>query len=97
MMLTNAQLTAICERVATVAVSYAIGYGVIDAGDAQVWTGLLVAIVSGGFALWQNRAKRIAEKAAAAGMTVIAPPDIADTTKSPAIVSSTRNVVVPKP
>ena len=95
-MLTNVQLSAVFERLATVAVSYAVGAGFLDAGDAQIWSGLIVAVLSGGYAIYTNRAKRLAERAASAGMTVVAPPQIADASKSPDVVSSAAVAVVPK-
>lgn len=94
--LNNSQIIAFVERLAVVATSYAVGKGFVAPEDATTITAVLVAVVSGGIALWNNRSKRLAERAASAGMTVVAPPQIADHTKSNAIVSNTDNMVVSK-
>jgi hypothetical protein len=94
--LNNSQVIAFVERLAVVATGYAVGKGFVAPEDATTITAILVAIVSGAIALWNNRNKRLAERTASAGMTVIAPPQIADHTKSRAVVSSADNMVVPK-
>lgn len=94
--LNNSQITAVLERFAVVAVGYAVGKGYVSIEDTQTYVALFVGLVSGGLALWNNRSKRLAERAASAGMTVIAPANIADNTRSMAIVSSEENMVVRK-
>lgn len=95
-LLNNTQIAGAIERVAVIAVGYAVGAGYIAHDDAQTITGIVVAIVSGGLAIWNNRKKRLAEKAASAGMTVIAPPEIADKSKSNFVVSAAENMIVRK-
>lgn len=95
-MLTNNQLASVFERLATVAVSYAVGAGFIDAGDEHVWSALLIAVCSGAYALYSNRSKRLAERAADAGMTVIAPAKIADKSNSPGVISAETFVATRK-
>lgn len=94
--LNNSQIGGMIERLAVVAVGYAVGAGYVAADDAQTFTALIVAVVSAGIAIWNNRKKRLAERAASAGMTVLAPTKIADNTKSSAIISSDQNMIVPK-
>jgi dienelactone hydrolase len=64
--------------------------------DTQVVVGVIVAVFSGTYAIWNNRQKRLAERAASTGLSVIAPDDIARNTKSPNVVSSSENVIVKK-
>lgn len=92
----NSQITAVLERFAVVAVGYAVGKGYVSIEDTQTYVAMLVGVVSGGIALWNNRNKRLAERTASAGMTVIAPAKIADNTASSAIVSSDTNMIVRK-
>ncbi len=94
--LNNTQIVGFIERFAVISVGYAVGAGYVAQDDAQAYIGFIVALVSGGFAVWNNRQKRLAEKAAATGMTVIAPAQIADNSKSSNVVSSAENMVVPK-
>lgn len=95
-MLNNNQISAFVERIATVAVGYAVGAGYLSQDDTQVIVGMIVAVFSGTYAIWNNRQKRLAERAAATGLSVIAPDDIARNTRSPKIVSSLENEIVKK-
>lgn len=81
------QFGALLERLAVVATSYAIGAGYVAPEDEQSVAALAVAVVSGGLALYNSRQKRLAERASAAGMLVVAPEKIAATTRSPRIFS----------
>jgi hypothetical protein len=92
----NTQINAALERFAVVALGYAVGKGWIAPEDVTTYAAAFVAVVSAGLAIWNNRSKRLAEKTAAAGMTVIAPPQIADNTKSSAVVSSAEYSAQPK-
>lgn len=94
--LNNSQLVAVIERFAVVAIGYAVGNGIVAPEDAQTYVAVAVAIVSGGLALWNNRSKRLAERTAQAGMTVLAPARIADNSKSIAVISSADNMIVSK-
>lgn len=82
------QLNSVLERLAVVAISYAVGAGYIAPGDEQTYVAIAVAVLTGVVALWNNRQKRIAEKASDAGLEVIAPDDIANKTTRPGIFSS---------
>lgn len=94
--LNNSQISSMIDRLATVAVGYAVGAGYIAPEDQQTFIAFVVAGISVVAAIWNNRKKRLAERAASAGMTVLAPTNIADNTKSSAIISSEQNMIVPK-
>lgn len=90
------QINGALERVAVVAAGYAVGKGWIAPEDVTTYVGIAVALVSGALAIWNNRSKRLAEKTAAAGMSVVAPARIADASKSPNVFSEASSAVVSK-
>jgi hypothetical protein len=90
----NSQILAVFERLAIVGAGFAVGHGWISVEDSEPVIAAVVAIASALFAVWNNRNKRLAERTASAGMTVLAPKAIAETTKSEKIISSAENVVV---
>ena len=96
MSLNTTQVNEALERLLLALAAWAVGKGYIAPEDATVYAGGLVAVFSAGVAIYNNRSKRLAEKAAAQGMTVIAPPNIADASKSPDVISSASVNVVPK-
>lgn len=96
MALNTTQINAALERLAVVALGYAVGKGWIAQEDVTTYAAAGVAIVSAILAAWNNRSKRLAEKAAANGMQVVAPPSIADASKSQDVVSSAAFEVVSK-
>lgn len=92
----NSQFSSMIERIATIAVGYAVGAGYVAPDDAQTYVAFFVALVSVIVAIYNNRQKRLAERAAQAGLIVLAPKKIADNTKSPSIISADENMIIPK-
>lgn len=95
------QFTAIIERalygVAMFFLAKLVAKGVIDAEMAAYLAGGFVTLAGSAYAWWINRPKALAMAASNAGMTVVAPPEIANTTPNhPTIVSNTEAMVVPK-
>lgn len=89
------QLSGIIERIITAAVMYAVGKGLIPAGDAANIVAFILAIGSAIYAFIVNRNTNLVKQAASVpGATVVAPPEIADTLKANPDVLSTEDAKV---
>jgi len=90
----QSQVVGIIERVVVATLSWAVGRGYVGAEDASVLVGGMIAVATALWGLWNNRNKRLAERAAGIpGTTVVTSPVIAHSSPMLNVVSNTETTL----
>ncbi len=96
--LSHSQITGAIERLLYIFVPMLTAHGITTRDDEQLIVTAVLAIVGAGIGIWNNRAKRLADRAAKANPDTItvASPELAAGTKASNIVSARDFTVTPK-